>query len=74
MECRTFVNKGYKAEWKPGYAQGDAYCNEDGSWAVYDGGQNYMGKVNADGRLTYNGTKSDYKESFLLAAKEALGL
>lgn len=70
MKHIGFKNEGYKAEWKPGYADGSCYQNEDGSWTVYDGGQNFMGMVKTDGGFVFNGSPSEYKESFLAAEKK----
>lgn len=82
----SFVNNAYKSTWTefvPGwkdragnpvrYADG-TFSSDDGSdFAVYDGAQNYLGRVNkVTGAVEYNGAKDDYKESFLLAAKEEI--
>lgn len=76
MEHIEFKNSGYRAEWAQGagYELGTAHQGETGEYAVYDGKQNFMGVVKADGGLVCNGAKSEYKESFLQAAKAALGL
>ena len=69
----AFENKGYKKEWKKGgYKYGTAFENDDGSFTVYDGAQNFLGKVLKDGSFEFNGSKDEYKETFLKSAKEAL--
>lgn len=74
-----FYNKGYKSGWTQHtdtghpYAAGTANETENG-WAIYDGATNYMGKVTRDGEIIFNGGETEYKRSFLHAAKEALGL
>lgn len=74
MENISFKNTWYQSDWEEGYEKGTAWKNEDGSWTIYDGKQNYMGKVKPDGGIVYNGSTSDYKKSFLVSAREALGL
>ena len=71
-----FVNNYYHDEWAqevPGtgapYREG-SYI--EGGWAVYDGAQNWMGRIEKNGNIIYNGSRSDYKETFLQAAKEVL--
>ena len=74
MNYIGFKNGYYQPSWvqNKGYENGSAYANPDGSWTVYDGKQNYMGKVGADGSFTYNGAVSEYKVTFLCAAADAL--
>lgn len=86
MYTDTFVNKYYKKEWEefvPGWEDRDGnpvpyavgtYITEDlVNYAIYDGGQNYMGSVNkATGEIKYNTSKDEYKDSFLLSAKEVI--
>ena len=67
-----FLNEGYKPEWiqDKHFEFGTAYKNGDGSWTVYDGHQNYMGKVKPDGSFISNGTGEPdvYEATFLEAA------
>lgn len=74
---QTFVNEQYKAEWLqvvPGtkrlYRDGSYFPRENGVFVVYDGADNAMGTVDKAGNIEYNGAKDEYKESFLMAAKE----
>lgn len=78
----TFENKYYKKEWKefssikgnPRFADG-TYFKEGDKYAVYDGATNIMGYVNKNGNfelLDPKDAESEYKCSFLKAAKEAL--
>lgn len=78
MEMReyTFTNTEYKKEWMefvPGtnqkYADG-SYSIVNGRKTVYDGAQNLMGWINTDGTIEFNGDKTEYKATFLRAAKE----
>lgn len=70
---KEFKNIYYKPEWKQGegYELGTVHPAGNG-FAVYDGKQNYMGRIEADGSITYNGEASEYKRSFLLSAKVIL--
>ena len=75
MKHNGFRNKYYQEDWiqNEGYEDGSAYENEEGAWAVFDGRQNYMGKVDpATGDMESNGEMTQYKESFLRSALEAL--
>lgn len=76
----SFVNTLYKGTWAklvPGtnaeYKNG-TYVSKDGTdYAVYDGATNYMGRVNREtGEIKANGEMSEYKESFLKSAKDAI--
>lgn len=74
---KTFVNENYRSEWLqvvPGtsrlYREGSYFPRENGVFMVYDGADNAMGTVDKAGNIEYNGVKDEYKESFLLAAKE----
>lgn len=74
-----FNNKYYKSNWTQHTDTGHPYAlgtaNEtDNGWAVYDGATNYMGKISPDGGAVCNGAETEYKHSFLRAAREALGL
>lgn len=75
-KVKAFVNTRYSKEWKQGegYENGSIAVNEDGSYTVYDGGQNYMGKIMADGEVVCKGSSIEYKMSFIDSAKDALGL
>lgn len=69
-----FVNTRYKKEWLPGYENGHAsrQCSAK-RWTVYDGKGNYMGTVDAEtGDIAYAGDRTEYKETFLLSALDAL--
>lgn len=69
-----FVNTRYKKEWKPGYEKGHA-SRQNGieKWTVYDGKDSFMGTVNVrTGAITYAGAPSEYNETFLLSALDAL--
>ena len=69
-----FVNTRYKKEWLPGYENGHA-SRQYGvkRWTVYDGKDNYMGTVDAEtGDIAYAGDRTEYKETFLLSALDAL--
>ena len=69
-----FVNTRYKKDWLPGYKNGHA-SRQYGvkRWTVYDGKDNYMGTVDAEtGDIAYAGDKTEYKETFLLSALDAL--
>ena len=74
-----FINNDYKDNWTQKTSGGRPYnhgtCNKTlGGWAVYDGATNYMGKISRKGKIVCNGDSSEYKMSFLRAAKAALGL
>lgn len=75
-EIFEFDNKGYKPEWiqGEGYEEGTAVMTGDGSWTVYDGRQNYMGKVKPDGTFVSNGPgePDEYEITFLEAALETI--
>ena len=75
MKNFAFINTEYKSEWKQGegYEKGSAVPNPDGTWAVYDGKQNYMGTIGADGTLLCAGEPTEYKHTFLRAAAAARG-
>ena len=63
---------GYHKDWDTAHKYGTAWKNEAGSWAVYDGKTNYMGKITAELEFDYNGEPSDYKTAFLYSAKEEI--
>ena len=69
-----FKNNGYKEDWiqGEGFEYGTAYQSGDKSWTVYDGKQNYMGKVKPGGAFVSNGPgePDEYEKSFLEAAWE----
>lgn len=71
-----FLNRGYKEEWIQGedFEYGTAWKNGDGSWTVYDGKQNYMGKVKPDGSFVSNGPgePDEYETTFLTSAKQVI--
>lgn len=73
-----FRNTEYKKEWqkfvgssKTEYADG-TYFQEEASYAVYDGAQNFMGYVNKNGTFSTAGELTEYKASFLRTAKADL--
>lgn len=73
-----FRNTEYRNEWftkVPGtdldYADG-SYFEEGGAYAVYDGAQNWMGIINKDGSFSGDGALTEYRASFLCAAKTEL--
>ena len=69
-----FPNTRYRKEWPPGQETGCAErkCGFK-RWAVYDGGDAYMGIVDVEtGAILYAGGRTEYKESFLLSALDAL--
>lgn len=82
----TFVNDGYKKEWDefvPGWTDRDgnpipyavgSYTSDDTiNFAIYDGGQNLMGRINkTTGEIEYNTRKDEYKETFMVAAKKVI--
>lgn len=86
MTTGSFVNEAYKKEWmefvpnmkdREGnpirYADATFCADEGNDFAVYDGGQNYMGRVNRKtGEIEFNGAKDEYKSTFLEAAKKVI--
>lgn len=87
MKTMQFVNEGYKKEWlelvpnmydrdgnHPRYCEGTAISEDGGiDWAVFDGGQNYMGRVNkATGEIIYDNGNDEYNDTFLKAAAAAI--
>lgn len=75
IESFGFENTRYKHdEWLAGYSYG--HCSRQGgvvNWTVYDGKDNFMGTVNPyTGEIAYAGEPTEYKETFLLSAKDAL--
>ena len=72
-----FENKYYKKEWKQKtfftrklYKIGTLLEDKDGTFAVYDGAHNWMGTFDKTGKVKYNGTSTEYKETFLKSAVE----
>ena len=75
MEHMGFENRYYRESWiqGEGYENGSLAKNDDGSWTVYDGKTNYMGKIWPEkGETKCNGEVTPYKLSFLYAAMEEL--
>lgn len=71
-----FINKYYKPEWEQneGFEDGSAYKSGDGSWTIYDGSQNFMGRIKPDGTFISNGPgePSEYEMTFLRSALEEI--
>lgn len=79
MRSIGFTNKYYHDEWKQETFDGSKYA--DGSavqddvnpgWSVYDGARNCMGWILEDGSFKYNGGNTEYLDTFMRAAKEAI--
>ena len=67
-----FVNNYYHDEWAQ-EVPGTGAPYREGSYIAGEGGaQNGMGRIEKDGNIIYNGSRSDYKDTFLQAAKEVL--
>lgn len=76
---KMFHNHYYHDDWKEfvptrenvRYAEGHASFNPDGSLTVYDGDNNFMGTITAEGVFVYNDpVNTEYEDTFLRAAKE----
>lgn len=81
MTHGSFVNKAYKPEWKkfvPGTNNTVRYCegtfgSDDGvDFAIYDGGTNYVGRVNKETGEMKPNTDTEYDKSFVEAAKAVI--
>lgn len=55
----------------PEHADG-TYSEEGGKYAVYDGAKNWMGCIRKDGSFTGDGAATEYKASYLRAARAEL--
>ena len=59
-------------EWAKAVPGSESIYEGERGWAVYDGTRNLIGRVEKDGRIIYNGSRTAYKEMFLKAAKARL--